>query len=575
MLTLFPAYVRSFVGYAQGRLTRAFLLVALAALLEGIGLLAILPFLELFFDQQQSGVTQIVASILVSAGAADRQSQIVAILAGFLGLVALRNLVVWVRNKEMVAIGQGYVDAMRTRIFAAMAHADWLKTRELEMHEGVHAITADVQRLSAGTTQILKSIVTVTLLSVQLIAAFLIAPELAFGIVLLVLLAIAVAPMVMSRANRLGQRRTTFGKRMYAGLLNFISMMKLAKVQRNESVFLSDFEEDVRQMRIEALRMTSEQSALSGWFQLLIAAAICAVIYVGIFALDIDMIPLAALLAILARSSGPLIALLQGAQHIANLLPAFEQLIKIEKQLASDQGGTAAATARAGQVRNARMARGPLAVTFEGVSFRYPEQTSLLLRNLSWRVEAGQMIALDGRSGGGKTTLFDLLTGLLSPLQGEIVLDGDQSPSSIDPGQFAYCPQDPVLLDRTVEANLRWTNPDISRREISEALRLCEADGFIDAMPEKLNSRVGDRGQTLSGGERQRICLARALLRKPALLILDEATSAIDGPTEAIILNNLKQLSAETTIIVATHRKVDAECFDTVFSLRDGQIERA
>jgi ATP-binding cassette, subfamily C, bacterial len=210
---------------------------------------------------------------------------------------------------------------------------------------------------------------------------------------------------------------------------------------------------------------------------------------------------------------------------------------------------------------------------FDAVSFRYTPQDPWVLNGVDFTVDAGTTVAIVGTSGAGKTTIADLMIGLLAPDSGRITIDGivlgDNAASWRE--TIAYVPQDTFLFHDTIRANLTWVRPDVSGDDINRALTLAMAD-FVHALPNGLDTVVGDRGVRLSGGERQRIALARALLRKPSLLILDEATSAIDRENEQRILDAIDRLHGSVTIVMITHRMAAVAGADAVHVLDAGRI---
>ncbi|MEO1027939.1 MAG: ABC transporter ATP-binding protein [Pseudomonadota bacterium] len=165
---------------------------------------------------------------------------------------------------------------------------------------------------------------------------------------------------------------------------------------------------------------------------------------------------------------------------------------------------------------------------------------------------------MSGPSGTGKTTFFDVLVGLLEPSTGQVLVHGVPLSSDLINSwrsKIAYAPQDPFLFDGTLRENLTWLNSSVADDQIWAALKLVEADAFVSAMPGGLDYRVGERGGAMSGGERQRICLARALLRDAELLILDEATNALDSALEArLVARLIDEKPAKMTILMITHR---------------------
>ena len=209
----------------------------------------------------------------------------------------------------------------------------------------------------------------------------------------------------------------------------------------------------------------------------------------------------------------------------------------------------------------------------DGLSYTYdPDQR--LLDEVSFEVEPGRTVALVGATASGKSTLTTLMTRLVDPDGGRILLDGtdlrDLARGELA-GSVAIVPQTAFLFDDTVRGNVTL-GADVSDEEVWAALRAAQADGFVAALPHGLDSRLGERGTSLSGGQRQRISLARALVRRPRLLILDDATSAVDPEVEARILEALRAGDTGATLVVVAYRKATIGLADEVVHLEDGRI---
>jgi ATP-binding cassette subfamily C protein len=215
------------------------------------------------------------------------------------------------------------------------------------------------------------------------------------------------------------------------------------------------------------------------------------------------------------------------------------------------------------------------ACVFDRVSFSYGDK--VILRDVSFEVAAGAITAITGASGAGKTTIADLILGLMSPAAGTIRLD-DVPLAEIDIVQWremvGYVPQDVILFHDTVMANVTLGDASYSAADVEAALKSVDAMGFVAQLPQGLQTVVGERGSLLSGGQRQRIALARALIHRPSLVILDEATSALDPETEAAICQSLKTLSAGTglTILAISHQPAWVEAADRVYRLERQQV---
>ncbi|QUD90664.1 ABCB family ABC transporter ATP-binding protein/permease [Phenylobacterium montanum] len=211
---------------------------------------------------------------------------------------------------------------------------------------------------------------------------------------------------------------------------------------------------------------------------------------------------------------------------------------------------------------------------FEHVHFQHGAR-SLGLSDIDFRVAPGTTTALVGPSGSGKTTIARLALRLLDPQGGRVMLDGvdlRQARQASVRQAIALVPQDVALFNDTLKANIAFGQPDANEAEIWEAARAAELAPFIESLPDKLETRVGERGLKLSGGERQRVGLARALLARPRALILDEATSALDGRTEAAIQATLRKVRAGRTTLVIAHRLSTIADADQILVIRRGRI---
>lgn len=213
-------------------------------------------------------------------------------------------------------------------------------------------------------------------------------------------------------------------------------------------------------------------------------------------------------------------------------------------------------------------------VSFEQVGFRYEESTPVL-DDTSFRVDAGQTVALVGRSGAGKTTLVNLIPRFYDVRQGSVKIDGkdvrDVTVQSLRE-QIAVVPQDVYLFNMSVRDNIRYGRLEASDEEVLEAARDANVDDFAAALPEGMESVIGERGVKLSGGERQRIAIARAILKNAPILLLDEATSSLDSASEALVQQALDRLMRGRTTFVIAHRLATVQHVDRIFVLDEGRI---
>lgn len=214
-------------------------------------------------------------------------------------------------------------------------------------------------------------------------------------------------------------------------------------------------------------------------------------------------------------------------------------------------------------------------IYLDGLRFSYGKKA--ILKNASMNIPAGQIVALVGPSGTGKTTIADLITGLFRPQTGTIYIDDiplDQFRLHAWRDLIGYVPQEMFLFHDTIYKNVSLGDDNLSRTAVEEALRLAGAWDFVSDTPSGIDTVIGERGAKLSGGQRQRLALARALVRKPQLLILDEATTALDPETEKAICQTLKQFKGTMTILAISHQPAIMEVADIVYHLDDGHLKQ-
>ena len=215
-------------------------------------------------------------------------------------------------------------------------------------------------------------------------------------------------------------------------------------------------------------------------------------------------------------------------------------------------------------------------VSLTKVSFSYEAKSEPAINNLTLSIEAGSTVSIVGRSGAGKTTLVDLILGIQKPQFGEIKVSGKEPEDAINswPGAIAFVPQDVAIINGTILDNITLGYPELksSTDDVQRAITISSLSNFIEGLPEGVNTYVGERGTRLSGGQRQRIGIARALVTRPKLIILDEATSSLDGVTESDISEAINNIKGNLTLIIVAHRLSTVINSDAIFYLDAGKL---
>ena len=215
-------------------------------------------------------------------------------------------------------------------------------------------------------------------------------------------------------------------------------------------------------------------------------------------------------------------------------------------------------------------------IEIKNLTYNYPLTEKKIIENISFEIKPGERVGIAGKSGAGKSTLLDLLCGLLQPSEGKIIVDGIDINEKENnwKEQIGYVPQETYLLDDTIKSNIAFglEEKDFDDKRFKKALKMSQLDGFIETLPEKELTNVGDQGIRLSGGQKQRIGIARALYFMPKILILDEPTSALDGENESLILNDMYNLDSKITLIIISHRMNVFENCQKIYTLKMGKL---
>ncbi|MFZ1582843.1 MAG: ABC subfamily B transporter ATP-binding protein, partial [Saprospiraceae bacterium] len=215
-------------------------------------------------------------------------------------------------------------------------------------------------------------------------------------------------------------------------------------------------------------------------------------------------------------------------------------------------------------------------VRYQDITFAYPTRMDLVvLKGINIDIKAGQKIALVGQSGGGKSTIIQLLMKFYNPDSGNILVDGvdiDEYNLTQFRKNIGIVPQEVILFGGTIRENIAYGKPNATEEEITMAARQSNSWEFISSFPDGMDTIVGDRGIKLSGGQRQRIAIARAILKDPKILILDEATSSLDAESEKLVQEALDKLMQNRTSIIIAHRLSTIRDVDSIYVLENGKI---
>jgi len=550
--------------HAAPRATVASLvLMGLVALTEGAGLLILLPLLAL------AGVTggapsaggvwgKITPYVPHSLGGA---------LLVYIAIVAARAVLEYAESVASIRVQVEVTRNLRERLYRALVRARWETIAPLRGARLAHVLTAELERVSLTTNQLLSGSLQLLIALVYALAAVTLSPALALVAAVGALLLLLPARRQQREARRAGDKLTTLGAELFAGATEEVATLKVAKSAGIAERMADRFTERARTLGEALLDAHRRYRASSAFLTVGAAAALAIVVYVAVSRLHLAPASLLLLLLVCGRLV-PRIASVQSSFLLtARTLPAAEAV----QGLLDELEAAAESTERTPSAPLALMR----SIELRDVTYRYPGAASPALRDVTLTIPAGRVTALVGSSGAGKSTLADLVLLLATAEQGALVVDGEPLVAERRDAWRAsvgYVPQETHLFHDTIRENVRWVAPNASDDEVLDALRMAGASTLLARLPNGLDTKIGDRGTLLSGGERQRLALARALLRRPRLLVLDEATSALDPESERAIRQTIASLTPAVTVLTITHRLTTARQADHVVVLDHGAV---
>lgn len=558
--------LRGVFGAARSRAFLALALTAAVGLTEGITLLLLVPLLQLAGVAVQGSLgsfAERLASVFSSIGI---KPTLATVLVVYVLLTILQASLVRARSLADTVAVQTYTLGLRERLYSAIARAQWQVVSRIRSSDFTYALTTAIDQVDNGANNVLFLIATTVVALVYAVIAIRVSPSMSA-----VVLGASILLLVAERARTfLGKKRgeqvTASTTALFATASEQIGGLKTAKSYGHEERHLSLFVDIGKQVNATRLNLTRAFAALKWQTTVGSVLALSVILYLAVAVFHLPTAAILLLLFIFSRLVPRLVTLQQTFQEILSVLPALEAIEDLIGECESAPERTTDAQEPI-EIGNG--------IELRDISFSYPGTGALRqLHSVSIDIPAGKTTAIIGSSGAGKSTIADLLLGLITADAGDVLVGGhvlDQKHLRSWREQIGYVAQDTFLFNDTVRFNLEWAAPGASEREMKDAL-LSASAGFVSILPSGLDTVIGERGVRLSGGERQRLSLARALLRHPRVLILDEATSSLDSENEERIFRAIQKLHGAMTIIIITHRLSTIRSADVIHVLDSGRI---
>jgi ATP-binding cassette subfamily C protein len=537
----------------------ALIILIFKGLTEGVGLLFIIPLLSIAgisqLDSSSSGLVQFIHQAFETTGLSITVNSVLIIYFIIMSFYALLG---YFQSVNTTKINQNVALEWRNIFFKKVTYSKWSILQRIKRSDLQEILTLEIRRLSSISNQSIQVVGSLILIGVYLGLSFLLSFQLTLFSVFPIGLLLLLNRPINKKTYKIGGDTVRNNKAMHSVILEHLNALKLVKTYQKEIEHLADFEGKSYATEEQNMRFVKSTNKTKLFFELLAALIIVVYIYVAIVFIDVPITEVLLLIFIFARLLPKVSKVVNNFQQILNTLPSFETTLEVIEQL--EQEEESGAKTKFNSFKNA--------ISVESVSFSYEDKK--VLDEINCSIQANKTTVILGPSGKGKSTLVDLIIGLQEPESGIMKIDNFPL-QNIHPNDWrskiALVPQDAFLFHESIHDNLLWAKPNASVEDINLALKQAGAFDFIQNLPHGLKTIVGDSGTKLSGGERQRIALARALITKPQILILDEATNAIDDATEEVIKNSLSDLKGKMTIIIVAHRSSLVELADHIIEL--------
>lgn len=545
----------------------------LSTVFESLGLAMLLPVFEYIKGggatealAADSRVWQAVLAVYDLVGA--EVTLLSLLLVSFLAIL-LRQAFTFGRLVYMAAVQNRLVTDMRNRVFEGYLRAGMAYHDRVSQGDLVNDMTTDLLRGSGaifGTITLVGYRFLVLVYTVVLMTLSIDMTLAALGAVVIAYLALR---RLFRRTGAIGVQVTEANQGMSTFLIQRLKAARLVRLSGTEAPEIASMRRLTDRQRQTMVHLATLLARIEVVVEPIVVGFGLAFLYAGVTWFNLGIEEMGLFLLIVMRLLPVMKEALRTRQSVIGSLPAMDAVLaRIDDMRAQPEavGG------------DRPLDRVREAIVFDAVSFHYASGHHAALSGVDLRIEAGQMVALVGPSGSGKSTLVDLLPRLREPTGGRILIDGvpieGYDLASLRRA-IAYAPQSPQIFDVTVAEHIRYGDRTADAEDIRRAARLAGADGFIERLPEAYETRLGDGGLRLSGGQRQRLDLARALVRRAPILILDEPTANLDAESEAAFQAALARIRGEASmsVIMIGHRLSTVRQADRIVVLNQGRVE--
>ncbi len=538
-------------------------LTLLSGLAEGVSVVTLLPVLGLaagMGEESMPGLAVTVEDGLRAVGVEPTIGVLLVILvAGMVGKAVLKLVAMW---QAGIASAQIATD-LRLALIDSLMRARWGYFVEQPTGRLTNAVSHEAERASLAFTKTAHLIGGSVQVAVYVAVAVLVSWQIALlAVVLGGVMVLSLSGLVRA-SRRAGERQTILLRSLISRLTDALYAIKPLKAMGRENGLRPLLENETREVNTAKRQEIVNRAAVESFHEPIVTMFVAVTIYVLLVILGMPFAEIVFMSFLFYRTT----------MNVGSLQRHLQQIVVVQSALASIGESIGDAKAAAEPLKGGEeppdLTSG---IRFHNVTFSYGDKR--ILNRLTAAVPAGELTAIVGPSGIGKTTFADLVAGLYYPTSGGILVDDvplDSINLSAWRDRIGYVPQDTVLFHDSVYENICISDHRMTEDDVERALRAADAWTFVSGLPKGMHTLVGEHGLKLSGGQRQRLAIARAIVHGPSLLILDEATTALDPETEAGILETIRGLRGEVTILAISHQSGVLSVADHVIELRDGR----
>jgi len=538
-------------------------LLLVAGVAEGFGIMTILPVLNISSGEAMNDASGISGMVTGALGLFGLPVRLDILLSIFVTGIVIKNGLTLIAMRHVGHAAAGLAADMRISLTKSLMEARWSYFTSQSTGSLANSMSSEALKGSATYTSMCKMFAEAVQATVYAVIALWVSWYVTLGALIFGVVIFACLSYFVRLMRRMSLIQTKALKSLVSRLTDGIISFKVLKAMGREDSLGPFIEQEAKDIQSAQRREVAAKAASVSAPEPLLAIFLS----IGIFiALNNFNFPFSKFIfmAILFQRT---------VTRIASFQNFYQNLVRSEAAFFSLKGAIDRATAERENFTGTRPPILQSSISLKDVSFRYGE--NVVLGGIDLTIPKGKFTAVVGPSGAGKTTIVDLIVGLIRPNSGEVWMD-DVPLGDVDfhawREKIGYVPQETILFHDTLLANVTLDQPGFTVSDAETALKAAGAWGFISGMPEGLYTTAGERGGKLSGGQRQRIAIARALIRGPELLILDEPTTALDPSTEAEICETLRKLSGSVTIFAISHQRAIMESADVVYRIEDGTV---